>query len=245
MELKAYSAKTDKGPFLQINEDDYSIDHVNELYLLFDGFGGAGIGDMTVKTVKEDIQNYYTRLSDDVDSTMPFFYSPRYLLEGNALINSVTYSHKKLFKSNQKSGLNERGGSCGIFASGSDNILNILGVGNCRAYRLRRGKIEKIIDDDSIRLLADNYDKSHLRTCPLNGLGLFEDFQYSFKEVRVEPSDVFIFLTDGVYSRIEDYEIENVINKSIMHLGDAVDELLKLSNQRGNLDNQSVVVLQF
>ena len=51
--LKGFSSKTHQGPFLQTNEDDIDVDLINDLFLIFDGFGGAGIGDRTVGVIKE------------------------------------------------------------------------------------------------------------------------------------------------------------------------------------------------
>ena len=48
IKLKSYSARTDSGPFLQVNEDDHDVDLINNLFLIFDGFGGSNVGDKAV-----------------------------------------------------------------------------------------------------------------------------------------------------------------------------------------------------
>ena len=109
IELKRYSAKTDQGPFLNVNEDDVDVDIINKLYLLFDGFGGAGIGDESVKIVRDNIKSFYLKFGSDPDSTFPFYYSPKYLLEGNALVNAINYSHDILKKHNKSKEMSDRG----------------------------------------------------------------------------------------------------------------------------------------
>ncbi|MFT6604380.1 MAG: serine/threonine protein phosphatase PrpC, partial [Bacteriovoracaceae bacterium] len=69
MKLKSYSAHTHQGPHLQINEDDVEIDLINQLYIIFDGFGGSAIGDKAVQEIKQTIKNFYTKIGGDPDAT--------------------------------------------------------------------------------------------------------------------------------------------------------------------------------
>src|SRR5690554_2697171 len=101
MKLKSYTAKTHQGPYLHINEDEVDVDLRNKIYMLIDGFGGSGIGDRVAKEVKETIKRFYTRVGGDPDSTLPFFFSHKYLIEGNALINSMHYAHSLIKKDNR------------------------------------------------------------------------------------------------------------------------------------------------
>ncbi|MEI8347163.1 MAG: hypothetical protein WCG27_06835, partial [Pseudomonadota bacterium] len=89
IQLKSYAGKTHQGPHLQVNEDCYEVDLCNRLYLVIDGIGGAGIGNRYSALFKDGIKQFYTRLGGDPDATRPFYFGHRYLLEGNALINSL------------------------------------------------------------------------------------------------------------------------------------------------------------
>lgn len=100
MRLKAYAAQTHQGPYLQINEDGYDFDFENEIYMVLDGFGGSGIGDKAVDKLKQEIKNFYTQISDDPNATMPLYYNPRNILEGNAIMNALMNAHQNLLKMN-------------------------------------------------------------------------------------------------------------------------------------------------
>src|SRR5688572_25316824 len=114
MRLKAYAAQTHQGPYLQVNEDAYDFDFENELFMILDGFGGSGIGDKAVEKLKLDIKTFYTQLSDDPDATMPLYYNPRNLLEGNAIINSMMNAHQGLVNANNGKPVNQRAGSSAL-----------------------------------------------------------------------------------------------------------------------------------
>ncbi len=245
MRLKSFTAHSDQGPFLQINEDAYDFDLENNLFMIFDGFGGVGAGDIAVNKLKENIKKFYTQISGDPDSTLPFFYSPKYLVEGNALINAMLYSHRSLMKDNAAKEISNRAGASGIFGALSESVLTLSSVGNCSAYLIRRGKLQKIFVEDSFQLLSsDSYD-GHLKSMPLSGFGLFPDLYYQVKEIRVFDDDIIVLMSDGVYSRIEEEEIKSSVTKVKTTYKEKISDLFSLSNKRGNLDNQTIMILEF
>jgi serine/threonine protein phosphatase PrpC len=65
------------------------------------------------------------------------------------------------------------------------------------------------------------------------------------KEHKISEGDLLIFLTDGIYSRLTNSEVKFHIEKHINEEMDIILSLSKLANDRGNLDNQSGIVLQF
>lgn len=99
--------------------------------------------------------------------------------------------------------------------------------------------------EDSFSLLSsDNYD-AHLKSMPLSGFGLFPDLYYQVKEVRVSEDDLVVLMTDGVYSRLDEDEIKAVVANPKMTQKQKVIDLFELSNKRGNLDNQTAMILEF
>lgn len=245
MRLKSFVAHSDQGPYLQSNEDAYDFDLENNLYMIFDGFGGVGAGDVAVNNLKENMKKFYTQISSDPDCTLPFFYSPKYLIEGNALINAMLFSHNTLMKDNVSKEVAQRAGASGIFTAISESILTLASVGNCTAYLYRKGSLEKVFIEDSFKFLSsDNYD-SHLKSMPLSGFGLFPDLYYQVREVRVFPDDIVILMTDGVYARLIEDEIKSVLSSVKTTHKQKILELFNLSNKRGNLDNQTSMILEF
>lgn len=243
--LKRYSANTHQGPYLQLNEDDHDIDIINNLFMVFDGFGGSNAGDKAVELLKNNIKDFYTKLSDDPDSTLPFFYSYKYLLEGNALINAIQNAHKVLLKDNASKDLSKRGGAAAICSSLSENIMTLVSVGNCASYLFRNGTLSPITHPDTMGQLSKDNFNFHLLSCPMSGFGLFEDLHTEVREVRVAENDIVLILTDGAFNRLKEEELEFILREKSPDLSEKIKEIFKLSNSRGNLDNQTGVILEF
>lgn len=247
MKLKAYAAHTHSGPYRNLNEDDYEVDLTHQLYLIFDGYGGQGVGDFTVKLAKEYIKNFYTRIAPDPDATMPFYYSPKYLLEGNALINALRFAHKMIFDLNRKKELHQRGGASCTALAMADQIVTCISTGNCVCYVYRSGELRRLVDEDSLFCFTSDHFYRHLKTAPLSGIGLFEDLHYTVREFRVLEDDLFLLMSDGIYSYIEHQELCHHITSlySRSTLQEMLERLFSIANSRGNLDNQTALFLRF
>ncbi len=245
MKIKSYAAVTDQGPHLEINEDGYEFDLENQLFMVMDGFGGSGVGDKTVAVLKENIKTFYTRISADPDTTLPFFYSSKYLLEGNALINAMLHAHKLLCSTNSSLEMSQRGGASGIFAAVAENIITLVVVGNCTGYLYRQGNLKKVILEDSFKSLGHDDYVSHFQTMPMSAFGLFHELHFQVNENRIMEDDRLILITDGVYSRLTDGEIAHIAGNPDKDNTKKIENLFELANSRGNLDNQTAMILQF
>lgn len=243
--LKSYSAKTHHGPAIQLNEDDFDVDLVNNLFFAIDAFGGVGIGDKTAARVKELLKIFYTKVAADPDSTMPFFYSHKYLLEANALINAFHLAHKEIFSSNQQFEISKRGGASVVGLALSESLGTFVSVGNMAVYLYRKGEVKSIISPDSFETISkDNY-RPYYSSLPMSGIGLFEDLHFQIREFRPQEDDIVIMLSDGVFNRINLEEIKFIIEKKTPGLRDKVNNLMEFANSRGNFDNQTALLFQF
>ncbi len=113
--MKEFVYKTDPGTYLNINEDDVLIDLPKNIFGILDGFGGSNIGDLITTEIKEFINNHYGKFTDDPDSTLPFYFNPKFSLEVNALANALVGVNKKIYSDNITKQLFFRGGAAFLF----------------------------------------------------------------------------------------------------------------------------------
>lgn len=245
MRLKAYAAQTHQGPYLQVNEDGYDFDFENDLYLVLDGFGGSGTGDRAVERLKQEIKTFYTKLSDDPNATMPLYYDPKNLLEGNAILNALMNAHQNLLKFNAERPMNQRAGSSALVAVRADSILVLVGIGNCCAYHYRQGVLSKVIMEDTFKHLSKGQIEPRFRTSPMNAIGMYPELGHTMREVRLLEGDKLLLMTDGFYAYLSEEEILHHLNRTSPDAHDRINSLLKLSNSHGNVDNQTAMILEF
>lgn len=245
MRLKSYAAKTDQGPYLQVNEDTYDFDFENNLFFIVDAFGGSGIGDRAAENFKLDLKKYYSRLADDPNATMPLYYNPKNILEGNALVNALLNAHQSLLNINNAKTINQRAGLSTLVAARSESLMVLVGIGNCCAYHFREGNLVKIIQEDDMKFHSKGLITSKFRSTPLSALGMYPELTYQMKEIRLVEGDKVLLLTDGVFAPIEDEEILYHLSRPALDSAERLNSLLKLSNTKGNVDNQAAMLLEF
>lgn len=245
MKLRSYAAVTHQGPHLDTNEDGYDFDLDSQLFFVLDGFGGVGIGDKAVSRLKEDLKQYLSNLSDDPDATMPLYWSPRWLLEGNALINAMLNSHQMMLKENSTKNLNHRAGASAACAIKANDILVLSQVGSCQAYLSRHGHVSPIFVPETYQFHSpDPYAPSALRA-PAGAFGFFPELSWQMREIKVLPGDQFIFLTEGISPWISVQELSYTLNRTDEDSHAKLNALIKLSNSRGNTANQTGMILEF
>ena len=213
LKIKSYYMSSDQGPYLEINEDAVQVDLRNKIYSIYDGFGGAGIGDSVVNIAKKSIDSFCVKMSSDPDSTLPFSFNHKFLIEGNAIINAVLHAHNEVTRFNNEREISSKGGVSTIVCSLAEKILTFVSVGNCRACLLRNGHMTNLVNSDSLYLSSNQYDRM-FKTASMNGLGLFEDLYYEVKEFVIEKGDLVVLLTDGVYGRLLDEEMKYILNNT-------------------------------
>jgi len=245
MELKSYAFKTHQGPHLNLNEDLVEVDLSNKLYMLIDGFGGSNVGDRVAGIVRDVLKRSYTKIAIDPESTLPFYYSHKYLIEGNALINAMYSVHNSILLENDEKAFSSKGGASVIAVAASENILTIVSTGNCSGYLLRRGVFVPIVIPDILGSYGLDKFGTFFQSIPMSGIGLFEDLHVQTREVRVMDGDKFLFLSDGVYARVDESDLRFILEKNKDKESEAIKEMFKLANERGNIDNQSALVLSF
>lgn len=243
--LKKVSYFTHQGPYLNINEDGVDSDIDLNLYTVYDGFGGNNVGDVATENAKNQIKKSFTKISADEDSTMPFVYSPRYILETNALMNAFHQSHQLLLKQNQEKKLEHRGGAAVCAFSISSKLATIVNCGNVRALLKRGNELKSLVAvDDFSNISSVESTQKNLTTVPSMALGLFEELSLHVVEFLPHKGDVLLLATDGMVSMLNDEQILNTVNSfdDDVHV---LQKLAELNNEEGNWDNQSGIILRF
>jgi protein phosphatase len=130
----------------------------------------------------------------------------------------------------------------------SEGMLYAAHVGDCRIYHIRRGKARQITKDhtavqERVRMglmsaaTARNHpERSALSRCLGHELIVAMDRI----TMPLEPHDQLMVCTDGLYSEVEEDELEGLIHGA--DAATACRRLIELANQRGTADNLTVAI---
>ena len=203
---------TDVGMKRQQNQDYlfYSDDKVGalpNLYIVADGMGGHNAGDIASKTAVESTIEYIK----DSGLKNPVTILRRAIIYANAQVLKLARGNRAY------SGM----GTTFVAAVVDEDTLYVANIGDSRLYTIK-DDIEQVTMDHSLveeLIRSGRLDRNKGRNHPekniiTKALGIDEEVEPDFFEVRLKPGDKILMCSDGLSNMIEDDEIKDIVDNS-------------------------------
>lgn len=229
---------TNIGLVRKINEDNYLVDEIRNLFVVADGMGGHKGGEvastLAIKTIDEfliidnNLENYRNILQKTIK-------------KANTLI------YKKAHENEDLSGMGTTLTAVLINA----NKLFIANIGDSRAYLITQAEIQLLTEDHSlVRELINSGEiteeaaSSHPNKNILTrALGIEENIEIDLFEKEIKDGDYILLCTDGLTNLIKDEEICDIILGN--EFEKSVEKLMDLALQRGGSDNITLILINY
>ncbi|MBP9685568.1 MAG: bifunctional protein-serine/threonine kinase/phosphatase [Rhodoferax sp.] len=114
---------------------------------------------------------------------------------------------------------------------------HIFHVGDSRIYRLRGDVLEQLTQDHRVWV---SQSQSHLG----RALGIDSRIDIDYRQVPVEPNDVFLLTTDGVHEYAQASFITSVLKDSGTALDEAAHQIGAQAYEKGSGDNLTVQIVK-
>jgi len=114
---------------------------------------------------------------------------------------------------------------------------HIFHIGDARIYRLLDNSLEQLTEDHRL-WVSEN--ESHLS----RALGISQQVEIDYQSVQVEPGDIFIMATDGVYEFADACFIVDAINVHRNDLDTAAKSIVEEAYAQGSKDNLSLQIIR-
>ena len=202
--------------------------------LLADGVGGEGNGDMASRLAVETALGVFQSAKTDGPVT-------------NVVREMFDSSAAKVFQTAQEKGRMATTLLASIFRQ---DKITVAHVGDSRAYLVRAGKIKRLTSDHSYTalqvklglLLERQAMTSPHRSTLTRSIGYEPMCHYDIAAEALQPGDLILQCTDGLYGFVLDDEILEAVVK--YHPGEACKRLVGLAEKRQVSDNVSVQIVQ-
>jgi len=234
---------TEQGPARKTHEDTIShtipdssdtLDQKGALFVIADGVGGYGGGDIASREATKALTNFYYE-----DRAIPDRALKGALGESNLAIYDLGVQMKHPMLSTTLSAI--------AFVGSRFHIVHI---GDSRIYRLRaHTDIELLTEDHSeaaemvrMQIVRPENLRGHPRRHILTrSLGSEPVARPMAKSGNLQTDDYFVLCTDGLWEYVEDAEINDIVR--FHPVDEACRELLNLVLSRSPSDNISVQVV--
>jgi len=240
------ASATDTGMRRSNNQDSHAVvrapnaDHWRQrghLFMVADGMGAHAVGELASKMACDNIPFNYNK-AKAVAAAEAISKAYR---EVGALIHGRAAANKDF---------QGMGTTCTTLLLLPEGAL-VAHVGDSRAYRVRRGRIDQLSFDHSMvwelmrrKLIpADQVNHSVPRNVITRSLGPDPKVEVDLEgPLAVEPNDVYLLCSDGLSGLVNDPELGAFAEN--FHPKDACRYLIALANLRGGQDNSTVVILR-
>ncbi len=249
MTLRAFGL-TDVGRKRKHNEDAYLVDAERGLFVVADGMGGHAAGEVASRITVESIQEFISSTDDAGESSWPFGYAGRGSAGGNRLTAAVERANEKVMRAVANRPELKGMGTTVVAALIDEERATLVHVGDSRAYLVRDRELKRLTDDHSwvqeqvnAGILSEDEAKSHpLKNVVTRALGGTPHVSVDLIEVPLHAGDRFLLCSDGLTGMVTDEEIHGFF------LGGptpeaAVRHLVEQANERGGVDNITVIVI--
>lgn len=236
----AYS--TNIGIKRKVNQDAClaaTIENNGRKYYLFavaDGLGGHLSGEVASQMAVDYLKENFSNLKDYFDAE-----------EINVFINAINMEIIEHSRSNEEC----KGMATTLTLCILDGCcLEIVHIGDSRAYCIRDNTIEQLTKDHSlVQVLLDEgkitsaeasvHPQKNVIT---RALGTDNVVRPDIFKYRLDAGDVVLICSDGLYNMVNEAEITRIVTE--YPLEEATKELINLANYNGGNDNITVVLFQ-
>jgi protein phosphatase len=247
-----YAAATDVGMKRSHNEDCFAVVDEEQLFIVCDGMGGHASGEVAARLATDTLADFYKRTREDADATWPYRLDPRLGLTENRLVCGVRFANLRVHEDAYAHPEHRGMGTTIVAAVADSEKLNVVHVGDSRAYRVRAGAITQLTRDHSLleemKAVAPDMTEEQQRAFPhrnviTRALGMRESVQVDLLVDKMEIGDRYLLCSDGLSGMVEDPVLLETV-QSVRELEPLVAELVRLANAAGGLDNVTALVIE-
>lgn len=212
-----------------------------------DGMGGALAGDVASRMAVESVREMLIGSEADgggCDQEVPLV---------DCLKNATVYANLAIHNRSQEDARCAGMGATFTGAAIRDGGLDLVQVGDSRAYIIRKEQIRLATKDQSlvqqlvdVGQISEAEAETHMfRNVILQALGAQSDVTPATGRVHLKRGDIILLCSDGLSGKLRAEDIQNIVMSNADDLSKACDELIAEANNRGGEDNITVVLARF
>lgn len=240
------SGQSDRGVVRKTNQDSILINPVHKCFVVADGMGGHLGGDiasqLTVQIFAEELENTKSNLDNKIEMVR----------------NSILSANKIIFEKSQNEEHLHGMGTTVVSLLIDKSKAYIANVGDSRGYLINNGMIYQITRDHSLvqeKLSLGIYNRAEaaqdrMKNILVRTLGFDLQVEIDIFEYTISKNDIFLICSDGLYGKVCDQEILEIVNHFLPHpenataidLDSVTQELIARANKYGGNDNISAIL---
>ena len=229
-----------------VESQNFEIDDKGVILAVSDGMGGALAGEVASKMAGDTVSQRF--LDNDPEKTITPENSGESLISKlyDATIYANSLIHRQGRSDPQYNGMGATFTGMGI----TPEAVDLIQVGDSRAYLVRKGKIYQVTKDQSLvqqlidagQIKPEEAETHTLKNVILQALGAQNEIYPVVARLLPQRDDILLVCSDGLSNKIGGADMQKIILKNFDQLEEACNELVEIANERGGEDNISLIL---
>ena len=242
---KSWTSSQSPDEFI-IESQKFEIDEHGIVLAVSDGMGGALAGEVASKMAVETVSERL--LHGDPDKTL----SPNNFDESliaklyDATISANYIIHQQGRTDPQFQGMGATFTGVGI----TREAVDLIQVGDSRAYLIRNARIYQITKDQSLvqqlidanQISPEEAETHALKNVILQALGAQNEIFPVPARLQPQRDDILLLCSDGLSNKVSSADMQRIILDNLDNLDKACAQLIKEANERGGEDNITIIL---
>jgi PPM family protein phosphatase len=242
---KAWTSSQEPDEFI-IESQRFDVDENGIVLAVSDGMGGALAGEvaskMAVETVSEKI------LHEDTEKTIAPDHFNDCLI--GKLYDATVYANQLIHQQGRSDAQYQGMGATFTGVGITHDAVDVIQVGDSRAYLVRGGNIYQVTKDQSLvqqlidaRQISPEEAETHtLKNVILQALGAQNEIYPVSARLIPQRDDVLLLCSDGLSNKVTAAQMQKIVLDNADHLEIACADLVKVANANGGEDNITVIL---
>jgi serine/threonine protein phosphatase PrpC len=246
---KAWTSSQEASEFV-IESQRFEIDEDGIVVAVSDGMGGALAGEVASKMAVESVCEKLLG-EEDTDATLTPEQNDHNLI--NKLYNATLYANYMIHQQGRSDPQFQGMGATFTGLGITPKAVDVIQVGDSRAYLVRDSKIYQITKDQSLvqqlidaqQISPEEAETHTLKNVILQALGAQNEIYPVSARLEPHQNDVYLLCSDGLSNKVNAASMQRILLDNIDKLEQGCAELVKLANENGGEDNITVVLVRF
>lgn len=242
---KTWTGSQDAGEFI-VETQKLETGDDGIILAVSDGMGGALAGEvaskMAVDTVSQRLLDTNSEKTASPENSEDLLVSRLY----DATVYANSLIHRQGRSNPQYNGMGATFTAIGI----TPKAVDLVQVGDSRAYLVRNSKIYQITKDQSLvqqlidagQIKPEEAETHTLKNVILQALGAQNEIYPVASRLLPRRGDVLLVCSDGLSNKVGGADMQRIILENLNELQKACAELIKLANERGGEDNITLIL---
>ena len=245
-DVKAWTSSQEPNEFI-IESQRFEIDDSGIVLAVSDGMGGALAGEVASKMAVETVSQKILDGDDPEKTITPENYATSLI---GKLYDATVYANYLIHQQGRTDPQFQGMGATFTGITITPEAVDLIQVGDSRAYLVRSGKIYQVTKDQSLvqqlidaqQISPEEAETHTLKNVILQALGAQNEIYPVSARLMPRLGDILLLCSDGLSNKVTGASMQRIVLENIDRLEMACAELVKEANERGGEDNITVII---